>query len=443
MKRIKTSTVWLLMLFLVPKIAWSQVIIFTGQYPPNGDRYVFQIDLATCQYCPILPTPFAVNTEVLMLPNGNIVVGLPNISQIFDPPNPFPIATLPSYWNASIVHPNGNIYVTDNITLMTYDPTTNTTTNIGNFPPGVYIDAFFIQGTTLYGFGYAGPGTRPIYQINLTNPALSVQVIPFVPYVSSATSAPTGQVITSWVGGGGIGQVDFSFFNPVTFTSTVQCQIPLTNITGMNAVPTGTPVPGCICLSSSAGTAPNLTAKACVPLAYTAVFNNDTQLDPDDAVGYILYTDPASPTTSVLFQNNTGIFPYVPPLTVGTTYYVSRIVGNTTGGQVSLTDPCLDISLSIALVWGTVPQFVSMTGSATNLCPGQCQDITLQVSGTPPFSIGWQLQQGGSIVTPTQFLGGLNSSTISFQACAPLTGTLGPINLVLCGLVDAFCINQP
>jgi hypothetical protein len=437
------STVFFLALFLAPKMAWSQVIIFTAQYPPNGDRYLFQIDLSTCQYCPILPLPVGVNSEVLVLPNGNVIVSGTGSSQVYSPPSPTPISSIPGFWNAAILHPNGNVYVTDNYTLMIYDPASNTTTNIGNFPPGVAIDAFFIQGATLYGFGYAGPGTRPVYQIDLINPAQSVQLIPFVGSVSSATSAPTGQIITSWVGGGGTGGLDFMFFNLSTFTSTIQCQTPLVLVHGMSALPTGTPVPSCVCLSSSAGTAVNPNANACVPLAYTASFNNDAQLDPDDAVSYILYTDAANPTTSVLFQNNTGVFPYIPPLMVGVTYYVSRIVGNTTSGQVLLTDPCLDISLPITLVWRTTPQFISMTGSSTDLCPGQCQDITLQVNGTPPFSIGWQLQQSGSVVTPTQFLGGFSSNTISFQACAPQNGPLGPLNLVLCGLVDAFCINQP
>ena len=72
MSIVKQFILWLVIIFGVETASWSQVIIFTAQN--NGVRYLYQIDLATCQYCPILPTSFGVTKEVLMLPNGNVIV---------------------------------------------------------------------------------------------------------------------------------------------------------------------------------------------------------------------------------------------------------------------------------------------------------------------------------------------------------------------------------
>ena len=365
-------------------------------------------------------------------------------SQVFNPPNGTPIATIPGSWEAAIIHPNGNIYVSTRTTLMTYDPITNTTTSIGNFPPGIEIYHFYLVGGTLYGFGYAGPGTSPIYEINLTNPSISIQITPFVSSpVSSSTTASNGQTIVSWIGGGATPQMDFALFNTNTFTYTTLCQTPLSLVEGLSPLPIGTAIPACVCLPSSAGTPIVASANLCITNAYIASFNNDFQLDPDDGIGFILYTDLANPIASTFFQNSTGIFPFVPPLVAGVTYYVSRVVGDLSGGQVLLSDPCLDISPHVSVIWRALPQVISLTSSGNNLCSGQCENVTLQVSGTPPFAIDWQLQQGGNVVTPTAFLGGQSSSTITFQACAPANGITGPVNLVICGLVDAFCVNQP
>jgi hypothetical protein len=426
-----------------PNQAFSQVIVFTAGIPPNPNRYLFQIDLATCQYCPILPTPVVLGQDALVLPNGNVIVCGVGTNYIYTPPNPIPIGTAPSGWESAIIHPNGTIYVSTGSALLTYDPVTNTTTTIGSFPSAYNVDALYTVGNTLYGFGYWVPGTRPVFEINVTNPALTTMIYPGQALVESATTASNGQAIVTWGGGGVTPQMDFGVFSNSTFTWTPICQTPLSSIRSLTALPAGVAIPPCSCLTSSAGTPVTPTTNACIPLPATVNFNANQILDPDDGVNYILYTDLANPLSSILFQNNTGVFPLVPPLVAGVTYYVSRIVGNITGTQVSLGDPCLDVSPATQLQWRSIPQFISMTGAATDLCPGQCQTVTLQVSGTPPFSIGWQMQQGGAVVTPTTFLGNQSSSTITFQACSPGGGVTGPVNLVLCGLLDAYCVNQP
>lgn len=73
--------------------------------------------------------------------------------------------------------------------------------------------------------------------------------------------------------------------------------------------------------------------------------------------------------------------------------------------------------------------------SAADLCAGECQTISVNLVGTPPFSFQWRLQPGGLPQTVNT-----NGSTTSFQVCAP--ATVGPVQLVVCSLTDAFCTSQ-
>ncbi len=435
------ATRFLILFLFSAYVGKAQYLLFTAQANNNAPRYLFQIDLATCEWCPVLPTP--VGQFPVFLPNGNIAVG--NITggvSIYDPPSGTPIATAPGNWAGSpILHTNGTYYVSTALGLATFDPVTYVTTPIGNFPPGITISDLFMQGNTLYGFGYAGPGTAPIYIINPANPSQLTLVLPFVPYLGTITSASTGQLISSWPGGGTQPQSDFNLYDITTNSWTNICQTPLTSIFGLSQLPTSANL-ACACLPATAGTPTNITATVCVPNTYTSAFNMDVQTNVGDAINYILYTDPANPVGSVVFQNSTGVFPYLPPLQPNTTYYVARIVGNATNGVVSLSDPCLAISPAIQVSWKPLPQLVSMTSATNNICAGACQSINLVLEGTPPFAYGWQWQQNGNQVGFTQVQFGLQNNNFTVQACAP-PGAIGPLSFVLCGITDAFCSNQP
>lgn len=430
------------LLFSFHFLTHGQVVIFTAMEPPGpiGPRFLYQIDLSTCEFCLILPTPLpSFVKDVLVLPNGDVIVSGVGSSQIFSPPNPTAIGTIPGTWETSIVHPNGTIYVSSGSSLLTYDPVSNTTTFIGNFPSGLEIDAFFLEGNTLYGFGYAGPGTRPIYEINLSNPSQSVLYTPFSLAISGATTAG-GQIITTWVGGGVTPKSDFNVFDLTTNSWTNICQTPMVSISDFAELPPGLPTPTCQC-TSDAGTPTSSAATVCGQADFVPVFNNNQTLDPNDGVNYILYTNASDPLGSILFQNSTGVFPFIPPLSEGVTYYVARIVGNEVNGQVDLTDSCLDVSPPIAVIWRPLPQLVSMSVTSPDMCEGQCQEVTVISTGFPPFSLTWAIAQGGTNITPGYTVSGQNANTIVFEACVPNNATPGQMEVVICQISDAYCTN--
>jgi hypothetical protein len=110
--------------------------------------------------------------------------------------------------------------------------------------------------------------------------------------------------------------------------------------------------------------------------------------------------------------------------------------------MVNINDDCLKISPPTSLLWRPIPQLVSLTANSNTFCPSDCETISVNINGTPPFAIGWQWQQNGAPVGFTNSIFNQTTNPITFQACVPSSSS-GPLNLVICGIVDAFCVNQP
>jgi hypothetical protein len=426
----------------------GQIIYFTASTTSATSRMLFKMDLATCTYYPVLDYSFPGNWMCTFpLPNGDIIVSYrelsnqgPGATLRFTPPSNIPIVTMAPVWYGAITAPNGTIYVATsagaNGVLNTFDPITNTLTPIGSMYPNEYLFSFYYYNGELYGIKTnTFTNLKSTIRINFADPGASTVVI-LSPNISiSATQHPNGQVYTI-----GISSHDHAS-NSVTPVCVVPPITTSNNPGGYSSPPTGAPIAPCICLSASAGI-PNVSnINLCPPATATASFGGQMP-DFNDGVNYILYSDQSSPLTSILFQNSTGVFPFVAPLTQGTTYYVACIVADVTGGVVNINDDCLKISPPTTLLWRPFPQLVSVTSNANALCAGDCQTISVTVNGTPPFALGWQWQQNGAAVGFTNSIFNQNTNPITFQACAP-SASAGPLELVICGIVDAFCVNQP
>jgi hypothetical protein len=422
----------------------SQLVYFTGNTGSgsSNDENIWVMNLATCEYCPVSNFTLINPLWMHILPNGDLLiqeVSLPVTR--FSMPSLTPVWTTPSslYYSNPYTHPNGNIYIAGGNTLYTFNPTNNTFTAVGNFPSGVGITSLFWYNGSLHG---GGGSPTLIYQIPINNPSNTTLVTYFFYPFNNITSLASGATLVSWVGGGPLTQTDFAYYDIATGNLNPICPTPLSNV-GATAeiLPPNIPLP-CVCLPSSAGLPlGNATFNVCVPnMANTATqFDAGVIVDYNDGVNYILYTNPNNIMGSILAQNNTGIFNFLPSYTAGTSYYVARIVGNITNTVVNLMDPCLDISPPITLIWRLKPTLISLVGS-TDICIGSCEDVLLSIQGTPPFGYGWQWQQNGSPLPGYNSQFGIPSSPITLQACPPPSAT-GAVQLVLCTISDAFCTS--
>jgi hypothetical protein len=146
----------------------------------------------------------------------------------------------------------------------------------------------------------------------------------------------------------------------------------------------GTPVCGCI---TDAG---DMSLQNLFSLCQNQTLNlapsTGQVLDFDDTLLYILHDQPGgNPIGNILAWSSTPSFSFGPGMALNTTYYVSAIAGNPDGaGQVDLTDPCLDVAN------GTPVQFTNLVATLsaldTSVCSGQPVQLTVNFTGTPPFS---------------------------------------------------------
>lgn len=419
----------------------AQYVYFTAS--PNATPFnnlVWRINTLTCEICPVLNYPLVNPMELLILPNGDLLVSTlsGNVFR-FDPPNTNPVATIPATFIGAQVHPNGTIYMSNGNTLSTFNPVNNTFTLVGFFPPNFTIYELFFYNGQMYGVGEIAPAnSSAIVQINLTDPGASIitQVPP--QFYLGATSAPNGTIYVV----DPFSPVNISTYDYAANTETTGCPVPveLAYVSNLTTVPAGVPELPCVCLGVAA-TPVQTTVNACIPSNVTVPFNNNEFPDFNDLVRYILYTNPASPLTSIIQTNTIPEFTYTSPIQPGVTYYVAQIVGDELNGNVNLQDPCLQISTAVAVTWRPRPTLAALTVQNNNLCPGICSTVSITLNGTPPFAYSWEVQQNGSVVTPLNVVFNSNNNTSTFQACVPASAMVGGATVVICGITDAYCSN--
>jgi hypothetical protein len=174
-------------------------------------------------------------------------------------------------------------------------------------------------------------------------------------------------------------------------------------------------------------------ASFCIDEQAGGTFNNDEELDGDDLLQFILFSNPADTLGSIVAVSATPSFSFDPAtMQTGVTYYIAAIAGNNLGGNVDLDDPCLDISNAIQVIWRPLP---SVTFSAANpdVCAGSCTTVTANFTGTAPFTLTYSTPAG----TVTQTYSG---NTATFQICMPAGAPAGSFDIQATALADAWCI---
>lgn len=109
--------------------------------------------------------------------------------------------------------------------------------------------------------------------------------------------------------------------------------------------------------------------------------------DADDAVSYVLHTSSGG-ILGTIVATSTGLsFPFnAGTMTYGTTYYISRVVGNDNGsGEADLTDGCLDVAPGTPVTWKEAVT-ATLTG-ITPVCEGNSSTLTFNITGPSPFNL--------------------------------------------------------
>ncbi|MBL0315575.1 MAG: hypothetical protein IPP69_07235 [Flavobacteriales bacterium] len=191
---------------------------------------------------------------------------------------------------------------------------------------------------------------------------------------------------------------------------------------------------------SDAGTMVMTPQTTCGNNAITAVWNNDGFLDANDQQMFILHTTANGTLGTVISTdcNDASFGDADSPLTFGavsganiivsgTTYYISSVVGNDSGGGiggcVATAAANVQISAGTPVTWYAEPQ-VTYSIADTELCPTEC--ATLHATVTPAYQFTIQFSE-----TP--------SDPILGQA----TGQNSPFDYVVCPTVTTeYCLDS-
>lgn len=437
----------LLLLFLVCSLATSakaQILYATG-INAGGISIILCINVATCEVCEVSPVSVNIGTDdIVLLPDGtslNLDAG--SIRRLEAPPSVDIIWQTgnPQGYVAGQLAPNGLVYlVGPSSELVAYNPADNSITVLGPWPASVaaLVDIFYIDGV-LYANGVDQALNGILIEINISDPAQSV----ITPWSAGYTDGEGG----NWNGVEGLFFADASqqiyFYNPQDESvSTICIQLETEfSITGLTTLPAGLPEFACIpvCTTDAGELTQGGPYNTCVNNPFSFPAAEQTDLDANDLLQYVLFTNPADTAGSIIAVSNTPQFNFMLPMQTGLTYYVAAVAGNSLNGNVDLNDVCLDFSNALEVIWQPLPS-IQLAAPNPNLCVGDCRTLEVLLSGTGSFTVAGNLVSGGNVVgTFSETFGG-NTGTLIL--CVP-AGTLpGPLLVQPTVLTDAWCICE-
>jgi len=112
----------------------------------------------------------------------------------------------------------------------------------------------------------------------------------------------------------------------------------------------------------------------------TTIHLGGENLDANDTISYILHTSSGTSLGTVLDQNTSGVFSFLPGMTFGNTYYVSLVAGNNLNGLPDPADPCFSVAQGQPVVFLQNP--TPNAGIADVIC-GQTIDLQAVNSSFP------------------------------------------------------------
>ena len=137
----------------------------------------------------------------------------------------------------------------------------------------------------------------------------------------------------------------------------------------------------CNCVTS-AGSMNQSPITACEGETITVPSASGYILDPNDTLIYVLHN--GNPFDYIVMGDGNE-FPFEPPIETGITYFVSALIGNSTGAGIDPADPCLAITPGPSVMWQENPS--GSFSAPTDICSGDDAVLTFTMTGGGPFEI--------------------------------------------------------
>jgi len=178
-------------------------------------------------------------------------------------------------------------------------------------------------------------------------------------------------------------------------------------ITPVRGTCTGEPVTFQItvekCCSTDAGALDTAAIAVCGPKMVGVPHAGNQNLEPNDTIRYILYTNPANPLGSVIQYSDSLFFPFLPDtMHFDSVYYAAVIAGNhLPNDSIDAADPCLSIFKGPKIIWWKKPT-IAVNSPPDAVCRDGCVEVLFDLEGQPPFEFTWQVSQGATVLLARQ-----------------------------------------
>jgi len=174
-------------------------------------------------------------------------------------------------------------------------------------------------------------------------------------------------------------------------------------ITPVRGACTGEPVTFQItvekCCATDAGSLDTAAIAVCGPKMVGVPHAGNQNLEPNDTIRYILYTNPSNPLGSVIQYSDSLFFPFLPDtMHFDSVYYAAVIAGNhLPNDSIDAADPCLSIFKGPKIIWWKKPS-IAVNSPPDAVCRDGCVEVLFDLEGQPPFEFTWQVSQGATVL---------------------------------------------
>ena len=405
----------------------------------EGGAFLYSIDLNTCEICQLsnnfIDEATFIGNDVTMLPNGNwignsnclylyLMSPPPNSSVLFEISFPLSACVVGSVYDEL----NDIVYVLADDGLYTFEPNTFTLTLVGFWPTEwdiVSLKGIHITNGVLYGIGVISPFGSQLFEIDTNDPSNSI-ILFSIPLYDGQGSSSNGFYYTA---GGVIGEYDIT-----TQTATTLCDyIPPFDYNTID-VPTF-PLPDYDCICDTDAGVINTTdlVFACISEQVSINPATSTEIQENEVLQYILFTDLNDTLGTIIATSNTPDFIFDPAtMTLGVIYYITSIAADDDGtGNADFTDPCFDIGTNAQPIQWVPEPTVTFTVANNEICENGCNEINATFTGIPPFTLTYQVGNEPEIIEVFSTANG------NFEIC--IGSETGEIDLMATDLSDAVC----
>lgn len=144
----------------------------------------------------------------------------------------------------------------------------------------------------------------------------------------------------------------------------------------------------CDCITQAGSMQAN-PLELCTSETANATHNNNQNLDPNDALVFVIHDGTAAVLGEIFEENDTPSFDFGGLLEAGVTYFISPVAANANGTSIDYDDPCFSIGTGVSVVFIESPE-ATLSGTGA-ICPGESATLDITLTGTAPWSIDYAI----------------------------------------------------